>query len=145
MIPTPAKPGWSGTERKRCVCRDGSKKIALSLEGSLQVGCARRWKAPLHLLARCEQQEVVQNFQITSHVVSTASYEVGEEGFIILLTAQCLAYRRHSRNHCEINKSPFFNGKIKAYKIPVFPGHHLPKGQGGLIIGTQIQILPHSN
>ena len=64
----------------------------------------------------CKALYFIQSLQLLMRLVREASYS--------WVPAQCFEHRRHSRNHCGINPSSFSKGKIKALKMPAFPGHH---------------------
>lgn len=76
----------------------------------------------------CKALYFIQSLQLLMRLVREASYS--------WVPAQCFEHRRHSRNR-GINPSSFSKGKIKALKMPAFPGHHSPKGKGGLPAGTK--------
>lgn len=72
-----------------------------------------------------------------SHAGFAASEEVGEAGFVLLGTSTMLGTLKALKKSLWINHSPFSEGNSKAWKMPAFKGHHLPKGRRGLTIGTK--------
>lgn len=102
---------------------------------------AARWGvqgAGKHLGSPCQQRAGVQTFQnALSHAGFTASEEVGEAGFVISGSSTMLGTLKALKKSLWINHPPFSEGNIKAWKMPAFLGHQLPKGRRGLTVGTK--------
>lgn len=90
-----------------------------------------------HLGSPCQQRAGVQTFQNALSHAGFAASEVGEGGFVISGSSTMLGTLKAPKKSLWINHPRFFEGNIKAWKMPAFLGHHLPKGRRGLTVGTK--------